>query len=131
YRASVDAYREVLAEPVPQPLRGAMLLSMAGGLYHGLGDWHAAQAWAARAARLYLRAHDDHAGALSRSLRAMALIEIDAETFPGSLTKAETLLRTAARTHAARGEHREQALALNNLGITLYLSGRYEDARRA
>lgn len=131
YRASIEAYREALANPLPESLRAALVLSVAGSYYYGLWDWESAESWAARAAPHYRRTQDDYGLARAQLLRGMALIEVDPGKVRDSLSRAQWLLRTAAQSHASRGELREQALALNNLGIALYLSGAYTDARES
>lgn len=129
---SIEGYRKVLGNPrTAQSLQAALMLSIANSYYRGIGDWEAAESWSRRAARRHAALADAYGRAQSQLLRGMALIEVDPHRFPGSLEKAAELLRQSASDHAERGERREQAHALNNLGIARYFSGDYSGASTA
>lgn len=132
HQASIAGYLDVLNHPQGAPsLQSTLMLSIANSYYRGLGDWEAAESWSRRAVLRHAALGDAHGIAQSRLMQGMALIEVDPGKFPGSLEKAARLLRQSADSHAQRGERREQAQALNNLGIARYFSGDYAGASAA
>lgn len=134
HQASLDGYRNALLRLGPRPasaLQGMLMLSIASIHYWGPGDWASAQSWAQRAAQGFERLGDEQGVALAQAMRGAALIEVDPAVVPGSLELASRLLREAAQVHGRRGERREQADALNNYAISLYLAGEYAAASEA
>lgn len=129
YEASIERYQDVLATLGRRDVMHApLLMAVAVAYHHGKGDWVNAQSWGQRAAAAY-RALGDQYGALqAQTLRAMALLNVDSAVVPDALATAAGLLRDSAQAHAQRGELRERAEALNNLGIALYYMGDYHAA---
>jgi CHAT domain-containing protein len=117
--------------------------ALAAVLYDSIQDWSGSDSWAPRAAAVYAAIRDPLGRAQAQGIEAAALLEIatsvpvegeDARHHAGALEtlhRARSLLRELAAFHAQRGEGYEQALALNNIGLSYYYEGANPDAIRA
>ena len=146
YKAAAHAYEyaaQRLATPGASELLAETQHSEAAVLYLDLSDWSGANAWAEKASRTYDTVQNAYGHARADALRGAALIEIAgsgqgpvAAADPSraaneTLAKARALLTDVASFHSRRGEHYDEALSLNNIGITFYTQGLYDEAIRA
>ena len=146
YKAAASAYKsaaERLEASGPSELLGESQQAEAAVLYQDLSDWSGANVWAEKAAHAFDSVQNEYARARAQALRGAALIEIAVspqtplvgkDPSRGAnemLTNARTLLTDTASFHSRRGEHYDEALARNNVGITFYMQGQYEEAIRA
>jgi len=133
YAKALVSYREAAAAiPQAEALRANALMSTAGVLLLGLQDWpkaleasHIADAEAASLG-------DDYARLRAHNLWAVAVIELAYGAGSGVVDAAvrkrtadqfeqgRAALRELAESYARRGEIYDQAIALNNIGLSYY-----------
>jgi CHAT domain-containing protein/predicted negative regulator of RcsB-dependent stress response len=99
-------------------------------------EWTTAEAWARKAANSYAGVSDAYGRSRAQALQAEALMEIawspsSSTNVAGTLDEARALLTALAAFHAQRGERFDQALALNNIGVSYYQQNRHDEAVRA
>lgn len=145
YQAAVRSYEEAARalEPAgPSPLLAHAIMSAAAATYQGVQDWSAAAVASRRAQSAFEALGDDYGSARARAMEAAAQMEVavalGSATGGGRPASASALLESSratftvlARLHQRRAEPFDQALALNNLGLTLYYEGRFTDALQA
>jgi CHAT domain-containing protein/predicted negative regulator of RcsB-dependent stress response len=103
---------------------------------HQKREWSRAEEWARKAAGSYAAVAEPYGRARAQALQAEAMMEIAWSPSPNmdvarTLDEARALLTAIAAFHAPRGERFDQALALNNIGLTYYQEGRHDEAIRA
>jgi len=145
YQASAAGYAAVAATLVaagPSATLGEAQYSQAGALYSGVQDWEASCMAAERAMRTYEAIGAEYSAAKARALLGAALMETQPATkvtcgatpqfdSESRLERIRRLLASAAAFHAKRGEAYDQALAVNNLGLTFLMDDHYKEARAA
>lgn len=130
FQRSAIAYEKALRtlkESDALLLTAHLQLTLSQLAYWNLEDWAKAEYWAARAVRGFSSGRDGYGLALAKQAQAAALIEmrtLDADNY----RKAETLLKDAIASHALRGEHYDQAVAVNYLGVLQYYNAEYTAA---
>jgi CHAT domain-containing protein len=123
------------------PLSAQARLSHASVLYQGVQDWSGAAAASESAARVYRNLRDAYGAARADAMATAARMEVALampSEAPGSRSvRARDVLAACresfsglAQFHAARGERFDQALALNNRGLTRYYEGEFAAARK-
>lgn len=139
YAAAAKAYQDAataLASSGPGSALAEAYLSEAATLYQGLAHWTEAKQAALQAANAYEAASNDYGVARARAMEAAAEVEIalSAESPQGSGNRAH-ILNTARQTfsevaalHRRRHEPYDEALALNNIGLSFYYEGDYQGA---
>jgi CHAT domain-containing protein/tetratricopeptide (TPR) repeat protein len=107
----------------------------AAALYQDVQDWESAFEWAQRADAAYSTLSLAYERARAAAIAAAALMEMDGSETRSPVISADTALVRArhmlgeiAAFHAKRGEAYEEALALNNIGLTYYLQDAFEKA---
>jgi tetratricopeptide (TPR) repeat protein len=116
-RGDLDA-AEALIGRLGDPLLGARLLVIRGGVEQKEGDVDRAVATLTEAAECY-RAHDDAAG-LGEALRQRGFVEL----FGGRMVEAESSAREALAAFEEVGDRSGQAWALQNLAWIAFVTGR-------
>jgi CHAT domain-containing protein/predicted negative regulator of RcsB-dependent stress response len=137
YAAAAKAY--IAASRSPGSEGSSLLLAQtqhaaAGAMIQGR-EWTQAENLARQAAASYTSARDSYGRARAQALQAEALMEIAWSPSPSTnvsqtLEQARTLLTSLASFHAQRGERFDEALALNNIGLTYYQEERDAEAIR-
>jgi CHAT domain-containing protein len=99
-------------------------------------EWTTAETWARKAANSYAAVSESYGRSRAQALQAEALMEIawspsSNTNVAGTLDEARALLTAIASFHAQRGERFDQALALNNIGVSYYQQNRHDEAVRA
>lgn len=130
YKAAAAGYSAVTARleaSGPSLLVAQARHAAAAVLYLDLNDWKGSSATAHQAAQDYAAVSEPYGKARAEALEAAALMEIDgspanAAEPTGSLRRARTLFAQLAQFHRVRGEAYDEALALNNLGLTYYVN---------
>jgi CHAT domain-containing protein/tetratricopeptide (TPR) repeat protein len=141
YTAAAKAYQDAakaLASAGPGPSLAAAYLSEAATLYQGLQHWTEAKQAALQAANTYEGATDEYGVARARAMEAAAELEIALSARSDSPQGARDrgyILNTARETfsevatlHRRRHEQFDEALALNNTGLSFYYEGDYQAA---
>lgn len=103
-----------------------------------LRDWPGARAAANRAAASYEKAGDAYGREQALRIDAEARMELAADPHSAGdgarvseeFARIREQLEQIAQFHAKRSEKYDEALALNNIGITYYHEGRFDDALR-
>lgn len=145
YKASSEGYAAVAASLTPagpSALLAEAQYAEAGALYWGVQDWEGSCMAAERAVHTYEAIASEYPAAKARALLAAALMETAPATkvtcgadprFASEtrLERIRRLLAAAASFHGARGESYDQALALNDLGLTFTMSDDYASAMSA
>ncbi|PZN29726.1 MAG: hypothetical protein DIU71_13830, partial [Proteobacteria bacterium] len=147
YRRAGDKLAEAAARAQSQApestasraaLQGEILLELAIARYVEGGRWAESADAAARAMSALQAAGDRYGEASALTRRAIALMEVAragrAPYSPEAVRlqrEARALLSRAIDLHAAHGERYEQALAQNNLGLSLFYEGRIPEALAA
>ena len=142
YQGSAEGYAAVaasLAVTGPSATLGEAQLSQAGALYYGVQDWEGSCMAAERAMRTYEAIGADYPAAKARALLGAALMETSPATkvtcgatpkfdSESRLERIRRLLASAAAFHAKRAEAYDQALAVNNLGLTFLMDDHFAEA---
>ena len=140
YAQAAARYRQAagsLATGGPSPLLAQAQQAEAAVEYQDVQSWTATQEWALSAAATFTALHDDYGRARATALEAAALLEIAVSSGSSStitagpartLEQARALLRSVADYHHGQQQRYDEALALNNIGISYYFEGRYEEA---
>jgi CHAT domain-containing protein/tetratricopeptide (TPR) repeat protein len=145
YRAAAvdyDAAAEALADRAEDRLFAQALLAAAATRYQDLSAWREAADGAAHAHEVFARIGDSYAAARAGAVVAGAGMELaladrshksagSAEASERKLESVREQFRELAAFHAARGEFFEEALALNQAGLTDYYAGRYRRGMRS
>jgi CHAT domain-containing protein/tetratricopeptide (TPR) repeat protein len=117
YRSALDA----LAQSAHPHDQGEMQLSAAAVKYYELQDWSSSADLAAQAAETFARDGDAYMRARAQGVQAAAWMEMANKSSTDSrqlLERARALLRELAAFHAGRGERYEEALQVNNIGVS-------------
>jgi CHAT domain-containing protein/tetratricopeptide (TPR) repeat protein len=138
YRAAANSYQRAAvraAQVAAAELAAQAQHAAAAALYQDVEDWEGALEWAQRAAAAYADLSMPYERARAEAVVAAALMEIDdgqseVSAAGRALVRARHMLGTIAAFHAKRGETYDEALALNNIGLTYYLEDAYEKAIR-
>jgi CHAT domain-containing protein len=141
YTAAAKAYQDAataLASSGPGSALAEAYLSEAATLYQGLQHWTEAKQAALRAANSYEAAGNDYGVARARAMEAAAEVEIalsarhDGPQGSGDrgyiLNTARQTFSEVAALHRRRHEPFDEALALNNIGLSFYYEGDYQSA---
>ena len=144
YRLAAKQYRAAaqrLGELTPSKLLAQAQLAEAAAQYYDLADYSTANLRAAEAESTFAAVRDEYGRARAQAIVATSLMELALRpqvsgadtTLSASVTleRARAMLAALATFHTARGEHYDAALALNNIGLTYYLEGRYDQALAA
>jgi CHAT domain-containing protein len=139
YQEAANGYESAarqLADAPPSQLLAQSALAAASVLYYDVEDWAGAISWAEKAQSAYSALGDSYGQARGQALEAASLLQVAPRPEPGSsdslqsareiLGKARAQLLGLVAFHAQRHEFYDQAQALNNIGITYYLEGRYD-----
>jgi CHAT domain-containing protein len=133
-------HTELAAATAQSALVARIELSLASLTYLNLQDWKAADRWAGRALESYTASGDDYGAARARAMQGAALLEYAVSipaTQAGSATpaaqratlqRARSVLGEAARYHASQGQAYDQALQVNNIGLSYFYEGRFDEA---
>jgi CHAT domain-containing protein len=124
------------------PLLAQAQLAQAALFNQDVNNFVEAKAWAARAAQTYASLGDDYGKARAHSIEGAAAVDLAvtvkmsaaidaAKQASAMLGEARSQLEAVAAFHAKRGEFYDAAWAQNNIGITYYFEGRYDEAIRA
>lgn len=144
YEAAVKDYEaaamSLRGKGAGRPLAQAEI-SLAGGLYLGVGKYDAALVASQRAERAFDAIDDPYGVDRAKAVRASAMMELALAPPPTRMTTQETQRRTAlmlsearalysqaAEDHARRGQLYEQALVLNTKGLAFSYEQRFDDA---
>lgn len=141
YEVAVTAYRKaesLLSTTGPSLLLAQVQHAEAVILVELLRDWPGAKAAASRATASYEKAGDAYGREQARRAEAEARIELatDPHSAVGGALAGEEFSRIRAQLdqiaqfHAKRNEPYDEALALNNIGITYFHEGRFDNALR-
>jgi CHAT domain-containing protein len=145
YADAADGYKAaiaVLAGEQASPLLAQAQLDEAAALYQDVANYDESQKTAVEAARTFESLHDEYGKARARALEAASLIEIATSVRRKStatdasqqasemLGRARAELGAVSAFHAQRHETYDEALALNNVGVTYHLEGRFDEAIR-
>jgi tetratricopeptide (TPR) repeat protein len=129
-----------LAGPEHVGDRADAQLALAALFYYGLQDWSAAESWAGQAAKTFAASGDSYQAARSQAIRAAAWMELPTRSASTNqlagtpqparlrLDQARELLNQLAQFHAGRGEHYDEALQINNIGLAYIYESRFEQA---
>lgn len=146
YNAAANAYSNAVGRL--QALGASQLLAQvrhaqASLFYEDVRDWAQANEHASKASAAYAAIGDAYGQSRADSLGAEARIEIASALRPAAsgvdaarasheaFEEVRQTLTRIASFHSARGERYEQALALNNIGVSYHLESLYDDAIRA
>ena len=102
--------------------RGRAELSVAAVLYYHLLDYGQSGVWAERAAASFLQAGDGYLHARAQALLAAAWIEVR------RYDDARAVLSQLASFHRGRGESYDEALQVNNIGLSYYNESQFNKA---
>ena len=140
YRTAVNSYERAAArseQVAAAELAAQAQHAAAAALYQDVEDWEAAFEWAQRAAAAYANLSLPYERARAQALAAAALMEMgggeseaSVSAAGGALARARHMLGGIAAFHAKRGDTYDEALALNNTGLTYYLQDAFEQAIR-
>jgi CHAT domain-containing protein/tetratricopeptide (TPR) repeat protein len=141
YTAAAKAYQDAaaaLGSAGPGVTLAAAYLSEAATLYQGLQHWTEAKQAALQAANTYEVASDEYGVARARAMEAAAEVEIAlsarSDSPQGSrdrgyiLNNARQTFSEVASLHRRRHEPSDEALAVNNIGLSFYYEGDYQAA---
>ncbi len=143
YQAAANQYMAVVAnlEASGPSLQLAQAQhTLAALFYQDMDDWVESVKWADLAAQTYSAVGDAYGNARAQAVEAAALTElavspppqvsrVDARrTAPEKLAHARAMLQTVVSFHARRNEMRDQASALNYIGLAYYYEGLNDDA---
>jgi CHAT domain-containing protein len=141
YSAAARAYQDAataLASSGPGATLAAAYLSEAATLYQGLQHWAEANQAALQATKTYEVASDEYGAARAKAMGAAAQVEIALSArsdSPQGLRDRGYILNNARQTfseivtfHQRRHEAFDEALALNNIGLSFYYEGDYQSA---
>ena len=127
-----------LAAAGPGAALATAYLSEASTLYQGLQHWTEAKQAAVQAANTYEVANEEYGVGRAKAMEAAAEVEIAlsarADTPQGArdrgyiLDSARQTFSEVASLHRRRHEQFDEALALNNTGLSFYYEGDYQDA---
>jgi serine/threonine-protein kinase len=114
------------SQPGGEPAVQARMLTLLGGIYHGLGALDRSRALFERALEIRRDLPAGSRRELARTLAGLALVAHDQQRYE----EAERLLRQAlaVRREVSRGRGEEVAEDLNRLALTLEARGRPEEA---
>jgi tetratricopeptide (TPR) repeat protein len=126
----------------PSPLLAQVQLSEAALLNIDGNDFREAKVWAAQAAQTYASLGDDYGRARAQAIEGAATADLAvsvkrsadteaAKQASAMLGEARDQLETVVAFHGKRREFYDAAWAQNNIGITFYYEGRYDEAIRA
>jgi CHAT domain-containing protein len=141
YSAAAKAYQDAaaaLGSAGPGVTLAAAYLSEAATLYQGLQHWTEAKQAALQAANTYEVASDEYGVARARAMEAAAEVEIALSARSDSpqgardrgyiLNNARQAFSEVVALHRQRHEPFDEALALNNIGLSFYYEGDYQSA---
>jgi CHAT domain-containing protein/tetratricopeptide (TPR) repeat protein len=141
YAAAAKSYQDAataVAQAGPSLLLAQAYLSEAATLYQGLQHWSEAKQVALHAVDAFMAVNDHYGVARARAMQAAAEMEIALgirPNNPGSASDRVNLLTSArgtfaeiAQIHRQRREPFDEALAVNNIGLTYYYAGGYQRA---
>jgi CHAT domain-containing protein len=145
YDEAASGYRDAaskLEAAGASPLLAEAQLAEASLLDIELDSFMEAKAWAARAALTYAAVGDEYGRARAQSIEGSATADLAvtvkrsgtsdaAKQASAMLADARAELDTVSAFYARRGELYDQAWAQNNIGVTFYYEGRYDEAIRA
>ena len=145
YKDSAEGYAAVaasLATAGPSAMLAEAQHAEAAALYWGVQDWEGSCMAAERAMRTYEAIGADYPAAKAKALLGAALMETGPATkvtcgatpqfdSESRLERIRRLLASAAAFHGQRGEAYDQALALNDLGLTFTMGDDFEEALAA
>jgi CHAT domain-containing protein/tetratricopeptide (TPR) repeat protein len=151
YRAALDALARFPADKTaPTPKDGSLdlaqlQLTLAALGYYELYHWTDSAGWAAQAAGAFTRHREPYLWARAEAILAAAWLELGSvpsaragatarpsvaipDEYQARLARSRSLLRRLAAFHASRGESYDEALQINNLGLSYYYDGHHENA---
>jgi CHAT domain-containing protein len=145
YKDSAEGYAAVAASletAGPSAMLAEAQHTEAAALYWGVQDWEGSCMAAERAMRTYEAIGADYPAAKARALLGAALMETGPATkvtcgatpqfdSESRLERIRRLLASAAAFHGQRGEAYDQALALNDLGLTFTMGENFDEAMAA
>jgi CHAT domain-containing protein len=145
YQQAAAGYSEAagkLQPTGPSPLLAQAQLSEAALLNLDVNNFVEAKAWAAQAARTYASLGDDYGGARAQAIEGAATVDVAvtvkrsagtgaAKQASAMLGEARDQLEAVVAFHNKRREFYDAAWAQNNIGITFYYEGRYDESIRA
>lgn len=145
YQEAVAHYRQAatrLGNAEVTVLRAQAELAQATLLNTDVDNFVEAKDWAARAAQSYAALQDEYGKARAQAIESAAAIDLAvsarragttdaAKQASAMMAQARDQLSAVAAFHARRHELYDQAQAQNNIGITWYLEGRYDEAIHA
>jgi CHAT domain-containing protein/tetratricopeptide (TPR) repeat protein len=145
YLRAADEYlaAEAAFDASDAVLRGEAALALAGVRYFDLQDWRGSAEWAGVAEKAFEHC-DTYRRARAEALAAAAWIEIATESAPPApaapalggasdfdpkvlLTKARRMLDHLVAFHRQRGERYDEALQVNNIGLSYLYEGRFRE----
>jgi len=136
YRAAL----QTLSGHISGQDKGNLELAEAAVLYYELQDWNSTARWATRSATTFSHAGDHYMHARGQALLAAAWMELAAKSASTNknvavpdesrtlLDRARDLLSQLATFHGRHHEPYEQALQINNIGLTYLYEGRFKAA---
>jgi CHAT domain-containing protein len=147
FTMAAQSYRHALAAiealPSPQdasPDRAELELALAGVAYYELHEWRQSAQWAGEAAHGFSALDNQTKRARALSLLAAAWLEQGPATpsskpsiatpdeYRARLVKTRTLLARLADFYSSQHATYQNALQVNNVGLSYFYEGRYEEA---
>ncbi|MEP7245137.1 MAG: CHAT domain-containing tetratricopeptide repeat protein [Gammaproteobacteria bacterium] len=143
FEAAAKAYKAIatdLAAEGPTPLKAFAEHALAAVYYEDIGDYSESVKWSETAAQTYSSLGDEYGTERATELQAAALMELavspaahaskaDAvRAAAEGLARARTLLTSVAKAYVQSDKPRDQASALNYIGLAYYYEGQNDQA---